>query len=234
MVAGGIYVAVRTLPVKDYLLSFLEWTQQLKQQHLLVAAVAFVLTYVVATVFMLPGSVLTLGAGFLFGLLGGTVLVSIASTLGACASFLIGRTVARGWVERRVAGNRKFEAIDEAVGRQGFRIVLLVRLSPIFPFNLQNYGFGLTRVAFWRYALASWIGMIPGTVMYVYFGAGLNSLVQAAAGEVERTTAQRVAFWVGLGVAIFVAVYVARIARNALKRAVEDTEAGAEAMEEGQ
>jgi uncharacterized membrane protein YdjX (TVP38/TMEM64 family) len=225
VVVGALVIVLRTLPVRDYLLAVLRWTQELKDQHLLLGIGVVVLTYVVACVFMLPGSVLTLGAGFLFGLVVGTITVSIGSTLGACAAFLVGRTIARGWVERRVSGNPRFAAIDDAVGREGFKIVLLVRLSPIFPFNLQNYGFGLTKVAFWKYALASWIGMIPGTIMYVYFGAGLGSLARAAAGEIERTTAQRVAFWAGLVIAIVVAVFVARIARRALKKAVDEEHA---------
>ncbi len=228
----ALVVAVKTLPAKDWLGTVLRWAQELKEDHLLLGAAAVGVFYVVSCVLMLPGSVLTLGAGFLFGVVGGTILVSIASTLGACAAFLIGRFVARGWVERRVAGNRKFQAVDEAVGREGFKIVLLVRLSPLFPFNLQNYGFGLTGVRFWKYALASWIGMLPGTVMYVYFGAGLGSLAKAAAGEVQQTAAQRIAFWVGLVVAITVALFVARIARNALKKAVAESEA-APALEEG-
>ncbi len=228
LAAVVLVVAVKTLPVRDHFLSLLRWTENLKEEHFILAAGAVALSYVAACVFLLPGSVLTLGAGFLFGIVGGTLTVSIGSTLGACAAFLVGRTVARNWVERRVAGHPKFTAIDEAVGRKGFRIVLLTRLSPIFPFNLQNYGYGLTKVSFWSYALASWIGMLPGTVMYVYFGAGLGSLARAAAGEVERGTARRVAFWVGLLVAIAVAVFVARLARRALQKTMEvpDPETG--------
>ncbi len=228
-----LVVLVRMLPVREYLLAVLRWTEQLRDQHLLLGVGVVVLVYIAACVFMLPGSVLTLGAGFLFGVIWGTITVSVGSTLGACAAFLVGRTVARGWVERRVAGNPKFTAIDDAVGREGFKIVLLVRLSPIFPFNLQNYGFGLTKVGFWKYALASWAGMIPGTVMYVYFGAGLGSLARAATGELERTTAQQVMFWVGLVVAIAVAIYVTRIARRALQEAVADEQAEAINNEEG-
>ncbi len=223
----ALAVALRLLPVKDYLLWGLERTQDLRDERFLLAAAVVAAAYVVACVFMLPGSVLTLGAGFLFGVVAGTITVSVGSTLGVCAAFLVGRTIARGWVERRVSGNPKFAAIDDAVGREGFKIVLLVRLSPIFPFNLQNYGFGLTKVAFWKYALASWIGMIPGTIMYVYFGAGLGSLARAAAGEVERRATQRVAFWVGLVIAIMVALFVARIAQRALKKAVDEEHAEA-------
>jgi len=174
-------------------------------------------------VFFLPGSVLTLGIGFLFGVVQGTIITSVASTLGACVAFWVGRTVARDWVGHRVAGNAKFAAIDEAVGRQGFKMVLLTRLSPVFPFNLLNYAFGLTKVRFRDYALASWIGMLPGTIMYVYLGhAGRQAalaLTDATAGPAEQTLAQKIFFWAGLVVAVVVAVFVTRIARRALREA---------------
>lgn len=98
----------------------------------------FGLTYVVATVAFVPGLILTLGAGFLCGVLEGTAIVSAASTLGAGASFLIRRHLARDWVAQKIEGNVKFRRIAEAVGKEGWRIVGLVRLSPIFPYNLLN------------------------------------------------------------------------------------------------
>ncbi|KKL04544.1 hypothetical protein LCGC14_2615000 [marine sediment metagenome] len=147
--------------------------------------------------------------------------MSIGSTLGACGAFLVGRTVARRSIERKVAGNPKFAAIDEAVGRQGFKIVLLTRLSPVFPFIFLNYAYGLTKVPFWRYALASWIGMLPGTFMYVYLGSALGSLAEAVSGRQESSVAERVFFVAGLVMAVVVAVVVTRVARKALKTATE-------------
>lgn len=204
------------LPVKDWLILGLEWTDGLGFWGP-VFVVAF---YIVACVFLLPGSILTLGAGFIFKVPLGAVTASIASTLGACAAFWVGRTVARNWIAGRVAKNEKFAAVDQAVAQQGFKIVLLIRLSPIFPFNVLNYAFGLTNISFWKYAIASWIGMIPGTLMYVYFGAGLRSLADVAAGNVEKGMAGRLFFWLGLAVTIAVAVFVTRIARNALRQTV--------------
>jgi len=212
------------LPVRDWLISLLDWTQGLGFWGPVFVA-AF---YVVACIFLLPGSVLTLGAGFLFKVLVGTITVSIGSTLGACAAFLVGRTVARGWISKKVAANQKFAAIDDAVARQGFKIVLLTRLSPVFPFNLLNYAFGLTKVAFWKYALASWIGMLPGTLMYVYFGAGLRSLADVAAGKVETGVAGTIFFWFGMAATIVVTVFVTRVARKALKEAVPKSNTGFE------
>ncbi|MHC4584181.1 MAG: TVP38/TMEM64 family protein [Planctomycetota bacterium] len=211
LIAGTIF-----LPVKDWLIKSLEWTQGLG----IWGPVFVVAFYIVACVLLLPGSILTLGAGFIFKVVRGSITVSIGSTLGACAAFLVGRTVARKWIVGKVSKNEKFAAIDEAVAQQGFKIVLLTRLSPVFPFNMLNYAFGLTKISFWKYALGSWIGMMPGTIMYVYFGAGLRSLADVAAGNVEKSTAGAIFFWVGLVATIVVTVFVTRIARKALRQAV--------------
>ena len=138
--------------------------------------IAFVVIYILACVFMLPGSVLTLGAGAVFGVVKGSVIVSVASTLGATAAFLVGRYLARDRVAKLIEGNERFRAIDEAVGREGWKIVGLTRLSPVFPFNLLNYAYGITKVSLRDYFLASWVGMVPGTLMYVYLGSLAGSL----------------------------------------------------------
>ncbi|MFH1116573.1 MAG: FAD-containing oxidoreductase [Pseudomonadota bacterium] len=203
------------LPVKQYLATGLEWTQGLGVWGPLFVA-GF---YVIAAVFLLPGSVITLGAGFLFGVPVGVLTVWVGANLGAFAAFLIGRTIARDWVAQKVSGNPKFAAIDEAVRREGFKIVLLLRLSPVFPFNLLNYALGLTKVSFGNYALASLIGMLPATLMYVYFGSAARSLTEAAAGKVEGGFAGQVFFWVGLVATIAVALFVTRLARKSLKEA---------------
>ncbi len=135
------------------------------------APVLFIILYIVGAILFVPGSVLTIGAGVLFGLLWGSIYVSIGATIGATAAFLIGRYLARDWVRGQLEGNRKFAAIDQAVGREGWKIVLMTRLSPIFPFNLLNYAFGLTAVTLRDYFLATWIGIMPGSVLYVYLGS---------------------------------------------------------------
>ncbi|MBI3192573.1 MAG: TVP38/TMEM64 family protein [Pedosphaera parvula] len=130
----------------------------------------FVLLYITSCILLLPGSVLTLGAGLVFGLVKGFLCVSIGSTIGATLCFLIGRYLARDWVARKIERNEKFKAVDQAIAQEGWKIVGLLRLSPVFPFNVLNYSLGLTRVSLRDYVLASWIGMMPGTMMYVYFG----------------------------------------------------------------
>jgi len=218
LLVAAIVATLAVLPVKDYLAGFLDRIESVGPWGPVLLAAA----YTVACVLFVPGSILTLGAGFLFGVVWGTIAVSVGSVLGATAAFLVGRTLARGWIEGRIASYPRFQAIDRAVGEQGFRIVLLVRLSPVFPFNLLNYAFGLTKVRLWQYVLASWIGMLPGTVMYVYLGSALKSLADVAAGSPEGGTPQTIFFVVGLVMTIVATVVVTRVARRALDEAVAE------------
>jgi uncharacterized membrane protein YdjX (TVP38/TMEM64 family) len=199
--ATGVPARMQTL-----LQSALDWIEGLGAW----GPILFIALYIAATVLLVPGSVLTLGAGTVFGLAWGMVCVSAGATLGATAAFLVGRYLARGWVARKMAHHPKFRAVDEAVAREGWKIVLLTRLSPVFPFVLLNYAFGLTRVRLGHYFLASWIGMIPGTLIYVYIG----TLVRTG---VSRPTATE---WLlkGAGLLATVAVtwFITRIARRAL------------------
>jgi len=177
---------------------------------------AFVGLYVLACVAFLPGSVLTLGAGAAFGLWKGFVLVSIGSTLGACAAFLAGRYFLRDWVSRKLDKVPVFAAVAGAVGHEGWKVVLLTRLSPVLPFNLLNYAYGLTTVGFMEYALASWIGMIPGTFLYVYLGAAAGEA--ARGGSRARTPAEWAFYAGGLAATAVAAWLVGRTAKRALKK----------------
>jgi len=181
-------------------------------------------SYILATVFFFPGSILTIGAGLLFGVITGSILVSISSVAGAALAFLVARYLARERIEKKFGKNRKFAAIDGAIGREGWKIVLLLRLTPLLPFNLSNYLYGLTSVAFWPYVLASWIGMIPGTILYVYIGSLGKTAAEAAAGGADtgKLALNAVAFLA----TIAVTVYVTKIARKALKDAQLDPESG--------
>jgi uncharacterized membrane protein YdjX (TVP38/TMEM64 family) len=210
---GAILVLAAFLPVGEIFLEFLEQVRSLGVWGpVLLGAV-----YIVATVLMLPGAILGLGAGFLFGVVPGVITISIASTLGAAAAFLVGRFLARDWVAGKMAAMPRFAALDAAVAREGFKIVFLTRLSPVFPFNLLNYAYGLTGVPFLSYFFASWIGMLPGTILYVYLGSAAKSLTAAAAGEVPQTFAEQLFFWGGLALALVVVVFVTKVARKALQ-----------------
>lgn len=180
------------------------------------APAAYILAYAAACVLFLPGFLLTLGAGALWGPAKGFAVVSAASTLGAACAFLAGRYLARDWVARRAKAHPRWAAIDAAVGREGWRIVLLARLSPVFPFNLLNYGFGVTSVPFGEYLWASWLGMMPGTLLYVWLGTLAGHLARASAGRGARTRAEWAFYGLGLLAAFAVAWRVARLAKKVL------------------
>lgn len=182
----------------------------------------FIAAYVLACVFFAPGALLTLGAGALFGVPRGTVYVSIGSVLGATLAFLIGRYLARDWVVRKVSGNAKFQAVGKAVAAEGWKIVLLTRLSPVFPFNLLNYAFGVTEVSLKDYFLASWIGMLPGTVLYVYIGSLAGDLANLGGGR-TRGPMEWAFYAIGLAATVLVTLYITRIAKKAID---EKTAAG--------
>ncbi len=203
---------------QSLLRSALEWVNGLGA----VGAIVFIGLYILATVAFFPGSLLTLGAGVVFGVGLGSLYVFIGATLGATAAFLVGRYLARGWVSKKIAGNPKFRIIDEAVGREGFKIVLLTRLSPVFPFNLLNYAYGVTGVSLKDYVLAS-IGMIPGTVMYVYIGSLAGSIATLGTGtQPTHLGVQWTIRIMGFIATVAVTVYVTRIARKALGDAVPE------------
>jgi uncharacterized membrane protein YdjX (TVP38/TMEM64 family) len=196
-----------------WLLGLVEWARAAGPA----GAAVYGLAYVLATVLFLPGSVLTLGAGFAYGLLGGMAVVVPASITGALLAFLLGRTVLRERIARRMEGNARFLAIDQAIGEQGFRVVLLLRLSPVFPFNLLNYALGLTRVRLRDYLLASVLGMFPGTLLYVYLGSLVTSATELLSGRRPSAgLAGEVLFGVGLLATVAVTVLVTRAARRAL------------------
>ncbi|MBW4561104.1 MAG: TVP38/TMEM64 family protein [Mojavia pulchra JT2-VF2] len=194
----------------------LQWIDSLGS----VGAIAFIALYIVATVAFLPGSILTLGSGVVFGVVWGSLYVFIGATIGATAAFLIGRYLARGWVADKIAGNNKFAAIDQAVGKAGLKIILLTRLSPIFPFNLLNYAFGITGVSLKDYFIGS-VGMIPGTIMYVYIGSLAGNLARIGTeAQPTNPTVQWAIRIIGFIGTITVTIYITRIARKALEQEV--------------
>jgi len=185
------------------------------------APLAFVAAYAVAAVALIPGSVLTLAGGALFGLLRGTLYVFAGATLGACGAFLVARYLARGAVERKLAAHPRFAAVDRAVAREGRKIVFLLRLSPLFPFSLLNYALGLTRVRFADFAVAS-LGMLPGTILYVYYGKVLGDVAKVAAGAgVESDAGYWTVLALGLVATVAVTAVVTRTAKKALSEGIE-------------
>ena len=215
----ALFLAMKLLPVEQWLRSFNDWVAKMGVAGIFI----FIAVYAAATVLLAPGSILTIGAGFAFGLWKGFLAVSAGSTLGAAMAFLVARFIARQKIETLAKENEKFRRIDRAIGEQGAKLVFLLRLSPVIPFNLSNYFYGLTAVKFWPYVLASWIGMMPGTFLYVYIGtAGKAAVSVAAGGEAMRHGWQYWTFMgVGLAATIAVTIWVTKIARDALKKTAD-------------
>ena len=223
-----LLILSKILPLTQYTQQMLAWLVDFGVAGLVILAVV----YVLACVLFFPGSLLTLGAGFLATTLWpssllmaiaiGTVTVSAGSVTGATAAFILGRTLIRKWVDEKISGNQKFRALDEAIAENGLKMVFLIRLSPAFPFNLLNYALGLTKVKLRDYILASWAGMLPGTVMCVYFGTLLKELTDLTTGAGENSASKMVFIGVGLALTVLLVVMVTRIAKKALDEAVQN------------
>lgn len=213
MVAVGVSLVsvlmlVRALPIESLREALREFLNGLGPW----GPIAFVFIYILATVAMLPASVLTLLGAAVFGFWIAYAAVTVGSVIGAAFAFLIARYAARKKVEQVAKSYPKFAAIDEAISEGGWRIVALLRLSPAVPFNLQNYLYGLTKIRFWPYVLVSWLAMIPGTMTYVYLGHAAGQAV----GQRERTPVEWVLLGLGVVATITVTVYVTRIAKRKL------------------
>jgi uncharacterized membrane protein YdjX (TVP38/TMEM64 family) len=204
--------------VQELFRSTLEWVNSLG----VAGAIGFVLIYIIATIAFIPAAILTLGAGVVFGVVLGSVYVFIGATLGAIVAFLIGRYLIRDWVAQKIAGNTKFQALDTAIGQSGFKIVFLTRLSPLFPFNFLNYAFGVTNISLQDYSWAS-IGMIPGTIMYVYIGSLAGNIAALSQGTPTLNNGWQWAVQIlGFVATLVVTVYGTHLARQALSETLED------------
>ncbi|KAG1363646.1 TVP38/TMEM64 family membrane protein [Cocos nucifera] len=178
----------------------------------------FVLVYAGLEILAIPAIPLTMSAGLLFGSVTGTIIVSISGTMAASVAFLIARYFARERILKLVEGNKKFLAIDKAIGENGFRVVTLLRLSPLLPFSLGNYLYGLTSVKFVPYVLGSWLGMLPGTWAYVSAGAFGRAIIQEESEVgLPGGNGQLVTLGLGLLFTAIAAAYVTRLAKDAVK-----------------
>jgi uncharacterized membrane protein YdjX (TVP38/TMEM64 family) len=218
---AAIVAALAFVLVLGWLLPIGVWTVTLADRVRGAGAAGvllFTAAYVAATVALLPGSLLTLAAGFAYGPIGGLLVASPASVLAATTAFLLGRTALRGWVQRKIADAPRTRALSRAAGRDSFRLILLLRLSPVVPFNILNYALGVSEASFSRYVVASFIGMLPGTWLYVYLGSLATTaaeLTDASRGEGPGKLALTVA---GLVATVLAVVLVTRSARQALDR----------------
>ena len=197
--------------LSELLHDVLKWTESLGY----LSGLAFIALYIISTIAFIPATILTLGAGVVFGVGLGSLYVFIGATLGAIASFLIGRYLVRDWIGKKIAGNEKFVAIDQAVAHSGLKIVLLTRLSPLFPFNLLNYAFGITGVSLQDYAIAS-VGMLPATVLYVYIGSLASDVARIGTDNQSTDTIKWVIRIIGFIATVAVTIYATKLARNAI------------------
>jgi len=218
IVLAGLAAVAYILPVADWVTILAERARNTGA----LGVALFIAAYVVSTVAFLPGSILTLAAGFAYGPLWGIAIASPASVAGATCAFLLGRTLLRDWAEARVGESARVRAIDAAVGREGFKIVLLLRLSPLFPFNVLNYALSLSKVRLSTYVLASFLGMLPGTAMYVYLGSLAPAAAELSSAAGGGGTARTVLYVAGLAATIAAAVIGARAARRALDAQLQE------------
>jgi uncharacterized membrane protein YdjX (TVP38/TMEM64 family) len=212
----GIVIAIALLWYFDVFQYFqIERIQELKvfiDQFGLISPLIFILTYIMATVFFLPGLPLTLLAGVLFGPLFGTVWVSIASTAGATFAFLVGRYSGRQFVVDKFSKSDLFIKLDQGVKKQGWKMVAITRLVPLFPFNAQNYAYGLTSIPLKTYVLVSFLCMLPGTIAYIF----LSGAIIGGEGDVGKTIT-----YIGIGIGLLVALsFISKmlINKNSIKK----------------
>jgi uncharacterized membrane protein YdjX (TVP38/TMEM64 family) len=205
------------LPFLQWMVDFIHWAKGMGAA----GGVLYAVFYIAGTALFFPGLPLTLGAGFLYGAIIGTLVVSPASVAGATLAFLIARYVARDWVTRRLKKYPQAAAIDRAIEKNGFKAVVLLRLQPVLPFNILNYALGLTSIRLRDYMLASWIGMFPATVLYVYLGSIMNDISDLLRGRPNSGMAGRLLVWGGLAAIVVLVWWLRRIARKALREEMD-------------
>jgi len=204
--------------IKDDIVFILGWIQKLGP----IGPFAFIIIYIIATIFLMSGAFLILGAGALFGVIKGIIIASIGSVIGATLAFLIGRYLIRGWISNKIENNQNFIAIDNAVAKEGWKIVGLTRLSPVLPFVLLNYSFGITKVSLKDFFLATWIGMIPGVTLYSYIGSLLGSFASLEYGKHNKNLEEWIFYFIGLVATLALTIYITKISKKALDEKIKN------------
>jgi len=213
-VAGALAL---TTDLRALLAQCLDWIRSLGP----LGVAAYSIVYVTTVVLLVPATFMTLGAGATFGVPLGFPLAWLSATTGATVSFLLGRSLVRGWVEQRLITHPRLAALDRAVAQSGWKIVALSRLCPFFPFPLLNYAYGGSRITLAQYIPATAIGLVPGVLLYVWIGDALGDLAGLSVSQVLGGPWQWVFYAAGLATAIAVAAYVTRLAHRALREQVD-------------
>jgi uncharacterized membrane protein YdjX (TVP38/TMEM64 family) len=201
------------LPFLQWMVDFIHWAKGMGAA----GGEIYAVFYIVGTALFFPGLPLLFGAGFFYGAIICTLVVSPASVAGATLAFLIARYVARDWVTSRLKKYPQAAAIDRAIQKNGFKAVVLLRLQPVLPFNILNYALGLTSIRLRDYMLASWIGMFPATVLYVYLGSVMNDISDLLRGRPNSGVAGRFLLWGGLAAIVVLVWWLGRVAKKALR-----------------
>lgn len=209
----GTVVMFRTLPVVEWISDLESWARA----RPIAGPLAFIVVTIISVVALTPGWIPMSLAGLLFGFLPGLVYALFAMTAGAGLALLVGRTLARRWVERRIEGNERMLALDDALEDQAFTIVVLTRIALVIPFNMLNYAYGLTRVRPAVFVAATAIGMVPIVALYAYLGSVAQDIGAVFAGKAKLDVD---AAWIA-GIAVVVIAIVIAVVRRAVRRALD-------------
>ncbi len=215
---AGVAVAAYFLPLADWTIDLAERAREAGS----VGVAIFFAAYVISTVAAVPGSILTLAAGFAYGPIWGLALASPASVAGATCAFVLGRTLLRDWAVRQVGSSPRARAIDAAIEREGFKLVLLLRLSPLFPFNVLNYLLSLSNVPLRSYVVASALGMLPATALYVYLGSLATTAAELSGAGKTGGGLSSAVYGLGLVATLAVVIVASRAAKRALDAELKD------------
>lgn len=199
--------------LSEFLHHSMEWIAQSGW----VGVLWFIVLYTLTCVFFLPGSILSIGAGAVYGFWFSTALVTISSTVGAAANFLTSRYLARNWMQRKLGDSAKFRALDKAVCSEGWRMILVSRMSPIVPHSLVSYAAGLIQISFWRFTFASFVGFLPQSAAYTYVGAVVGKALRTSAGVTAHDPVTWAFYGLGLVATLVVTAITTRIARKSWK-----------------
>jgi uncharacterized membrane protein YdjX (TVP38/TMEM64 family) len=214
----GLFALSVVLPIDAWALVF---AARVRDAGVL-GAVIYALAYTPGAVLLVPAAAFSLGAGFAFGVPLGVAVAIPGAALSSIVVFVLGRTVLQGAVQDRLAAYPKFRAIERAVEKHGIKTVVLLRLSPIMPFNLLNYLFGVTRLTLGQYVVASFVGVVPGAVLFAYIGSLVTSAAEYAQGvRPEAGPGEAALYWFGLFATLLVVVVVGRVARRELRSTLE-------------
>jgi uncharacterized membrane protein YdjX (TVP38/TMEM64 family) len=193
----------------------------------------FIFLYTLTCVFFLPGSILTIGAGAVYGFWFSTALVTVSSTVGAAVNFLTSRYLAKNWMQRKIGQNARCRALDKAVSLEGWRMILISRMSPVIPHSLVSYAAGLIQISFWRFTLASFVGFLPQSAAYTYVGAMVGKALRTSVGVTPHDPVIWTFYGLGLAATLIVTAITTRVARRTWRAYYAEQRPGAGTRRKG-